>query len=221
MARAARLAAKLAALLLVAFILFEAYALWRADRRTPAVLAAAAEGELELSDLPKRRLDMLVKVEDPGFYRHRGVDFSTPGAGMTSITQSLVKRFYFEKFQPGFAKVEQSLIAWLILDPAMSKPAQLKAYLNFSHFGWRKGRPIVGLAAAARAYYGRDLSQLSDRQFLSLVAMGMAPKDYDPVRRPRANAERVRRIEAMLAGKCAPQGLRDIRYRTCAAGAEP
>lgn len=135
MARAVRLVAKLAGLLLVALILFEGYALWRADRRTPDVLAAAAEGELDLGDLPKRRLDMLVKIEDPGFYSHRGVDFSTPGAGMTSITQSLVKRFYFNDFQPGFAKLEQSLIARFILDPAMSKDAQLKAYLNFSHYG--------------------------------------------------------------------------------------
>lgn len=216
MAKAARLAAMVGAFLLIALILFEAFAVWRADRRTPAVLAAAAQGELELSDLPKRRLDMLIKVEDPGFHQHHGVDFSTPGAGMTSITQSLVKRFYFDDFQPGFAKLEQSLIARFVLDPAMSKPAQLKAYLNHSHYGWRKGRPIVGLAAAARAYYGRELSQLSDRQFLSLVAMGMAPRDYDPIRQPAANAERVRRIEAMLAGQCAPQGLRDVTYKTCA-----
>lgn len=44
----------------------------------------------------------------------------------------------------------------------------------------------------------------------------MAPRDYDPIRRPAANAERVRQIEAMLAGKCAPQGLRDVTYRACA-----
>ena len=215
MATAARLAAKLAGIMLVALILFEGYALWRADRRTPAVLATAADGELDLGDLPKRRLDMLVRIEDPGFYSHRGVDFATPGAGMTSITQSLVKRFYFDDFRPGFAKLEQSLIARFILDPAMDKPAQLKAYINHSHFGWTKGRPVVGLADAARSYYRREPEQLSDRQFLSLVAMLMAPRDYDPIRKPAANAERVRRIEAMLAGKCAPQDLRDVAYRAC------
>lgn len=221
MARAARLAARTAGVLLVALILYEAFALWRAGRRTPAVLAAAATGELQLSDLPKRRLAMLVRIEDPSFYAHRGVDFSTPGAGMTSITQSLVKRFYFDDFQPGFAKLEQSLIARFVLDPAMPKDAQLKAYLNHSHFGWRAGRPVLGLAAAARTYYGREAAQLSDRQYLSLVAMLMAPKQYDPQRQPRANAERVRRIEAMLAGRCEPLGLRDVALRACAAGAAP
>lgn len=216
MPRIARLAGKVAGALLLALVLFETFALWRADRRTPAVLATAAKGELELGDLPKRRLDMLVRIEDPGFYAHRGVDFSTPGAGMTSITQSLVKRFYFKNFQPGFAKLEQSLIARFVLDPAMPKTAQLKAYLNFSHFGWRDGRPIVGLAAAARTYYNREPARLSDRQFLSLIAMLVSPREYDPLRRPEANAERVRRLTAMLANKCAPQGLRDVELRACA-----
>lgn len=201
--------------LFVALAAYELFALHRARQATPEVLAAAAKGELDLEDLSKRRLDMLLKVEDPGFYRHRGVDFSTPGAGMTSITQSLVKRFYFEDFQPGFAKLEQSLIARFVLDPAMSKQAQLEAYLNHSHFGAVNGRRVIGFAAAARSFYGRELGDLTDRQFLSLVAMMMAPKTYDPIRQPRANAERVRRIEAMLAGRCAAHGLRDVALKAC------
>ena len=135
---------------------------------------------------------------------------------MTSITQSLVKRFYFDNFQPGFAKLDQSLIARFVLDPAMPKRAQLEAYLNHSHFGWRNGQPIAGLAAASRTYYRSEPAELDDRQFLSLVAMLRAPRDLDLLRKPAANAERVRRIEAMLAGRCAPQDLGDDGYRACA-----
>ena len=72
-------------------------------------------------------------------------------------------------------------------------------------------RRYVGLAAAART-----LGASCELTFLSLVAMGIAPRDYDPIRRPQANAERVRRIEAMLAGRCAPQGLRDVTLEACA-----
>ena len=203
-------------LLLAALVLYELFAIHRARQATPEVLAAAAEGELKIGDVPKRRLNMLLKVEDPGFYRHRGVDFSTPGAGMTSITQSLVKRFYFDNFEPGFAKLEQSLIARFVLHPAMSKQAQLQAYLNHSHFGAVRGRRVVGFADAARTFYGREFGDLTDRQFLGLVAMMMAPRTYDPLREPQANAERVSRIEAMLAGRCAPQGLRDVALHACA-----
>ena len=215
MRKALRWTAGILAALLFLLVAYEGYALWKAKQRTPQVLAEAAKGELQLADLPPRRIAMLLKVEDPNFYGHKGVDFSTPGAGMTSITQSLVKRFYFDDFQPGFAKLEQSLIARFVLHPAMPKRMQLQAYLNHSHFGWREGRPIIGLAAAARLYYGRDAARLTDREFLSLIAMLMSPRDFDPERRPSANAERVRRIEAMLGGKCAPQGLRDVAYNNC------
>jgi membrane carboxypeptidase/penicillin-binding protein len=207
--------------LLVLFIAYEAFALWRAKQRTPQVLAQASRGELRLSDLPKRRLAMLLKVEDPAFYRHPGVDFSTPGAGMTTITQGLVKRFYFKRFTKGFPKIEQSLIARFVLDPAMSKNRQLQAYLNFAYLGSNDGRPVIGYAAAARAYHGRDFAQLSDREFLSLLAMTIAPNTLDPVRHKAANDERVRRIEALLAGKCKPAGLRDVTYEACAQAAGP
>jgi membrane carboxypeptidase/penicillin-binding protein len=215
MRRALKVAGLALLVLLIGFVAYEVFAVWRAKQRTPAVLAEAAKGELNVADIPPRRIAMLLKVEDPGFYQHHGVDYSTPGASMTSITQSLVKRFYFAHFRKGFPKIEQTLIARFVLDPAMSKDAQLKAYLNFTYFGTQQGRPVIGYADAARTYYDRELSQLSDHEFLSLVAMTMAPNALDPLRHQAANAERVRRIEAMLAGKCQPTGLRDVTYESC------
>ena len=216
MRRLLKLLASAVGVLLVALIAYEAYAVWRAKQRTPAVLTEASKGELKLSDIPQRRVHILLKVEDPAFYSHRGVDFSTLGAGMTTITQSLVKRFYFERFQKGFPKIEQSLIARFVLNPSMPKDMQLQAFLNYSYFGSYRGRPVIGYADAARTYYGRDLAELSDREFLSLVAMGIAPNALDPIRHKQANDERVRRIEAMLAGRCKPAGLRDVTYEACA-----
>ena len=210
-----RLFFNLLGLALGVLLIFEAYAVWRATQRTPAVLVEAAKGELRIADVPKRRIDMLLKVEDPSFYSHHGVDFSTPGASMTTITQGLVKRFYFTHFHKGFPKIEQSLIARFVLDPAMPKNDQLQAYLNFTYFGRSAGHPVIGYANAARAYYGRQFAQLNDREFLSLVAMTIAPSELDPVRHKAANDERVRRIEAMLAGKCRPEGLRDVTYESC------
>jgi len=216
MRRGLRIALLAIAVPLAALTLYEGYALFRAKQRTPAVLAAAAQGELGYGDLSARRREMLLRVEDPGFLQHRGVDFSSRGQGMTTITQSLVKRFYFDDFQPGFAKLEQSLIARFVLDPAMPKEAQLTAFLNHTPFGGVGGRPVKGFADAARTFYGRELAALSDREFLSLIAMLMAPARLDPRRHAAANAERVRRIERLLAGQCAPLGLRDVEYEGCA-----
>ena len=48
---------------------------------------------LQVSDLTPRQLDILLKVEDPNFFNHHGVDFTTPGAGITTITQGLANSF--------------------------------------------------------------------------------------------------------------------------------
>jgi membrane peptidoglycan carboxypeptidase len=204
------------ALLLLGLVAFESFAVVRAKQRTPQVLQEASAGELKLADIPAERRAMLLRIEDPAFYEHHGVDFSTPGAGMTTITQALVKRFYFEHFEKGFPKIEQTLIARFVLDPAMAKDAQLTAYLNHSYFGRADGRTVIGFADAARSYFHKPLAKLSDQQFLALVAMLIGPNELDPIRHSAANAERVRRIEALLAGQCAAVGLRDVTYQACA-----
>jgi membrane peptidoglycan carboxypeptidase len=209
---------RLLALLLVPLLLvslYEAVALVRAARRTPAALASVASRPLKLADLPQRRRAWLLAVEDPGFYRHKGVDFATPGQGMTSLTQSLVKFLYFDHFTPGFAKLEQSLIARFVLDPAVPKDVQLEIFLNQARFGTLGGRPVIGFADAARSYFGRPLAALNDREYLSLVAMLMAPNELDPIAHRAANEARIARILALLRHQCRPRDLRDVRYEDC------
>ena len=173
-------------------IAYESFAVLRARARTAEVLAEVRTREVPLAAIPERRLRMLLAVEDPGFFGHRGIDFATPGQGMTTMTQSLAKFLYFDRFTPGLAKLELMLVARFALDPAASKSEQLEIFLNHARFGSREGRRINGFAAAARAWYGRDLAALTDREYLSLVAMLIAPKTLDPIRNREANAERVR-----------------------------
>lgn len=201
--------------LLAGLAAYETIAVARAHARTPGVLASAATREIPLASIPPQRIAILLRVEDPGFYTHHGVDFSTPGQGQTTITQALVKRFYFDRFQPGFAKIEQSLIARFVLDPAMSKHDQLEAYVNYAYFGQQGGRPVIGFADAARRYYGRPFAALNEQQYVSLIAMLMSPRTLDPIRHAKENAERVRRIDALIAGRCRPQGLNDVAYEAC------
>jgi membrane carboxypeptidase/penicillin-binding protein PbpC len=86
--------------------------------------------ELRASQLTPRQLDILLKVEDPDFFRHGGIDLVTPGAGLTTITQSLVKIHYFNDFKPGLRKLRQSLIAYFVLDPLVSKDDLLTWFIN-------------------------------------------------------------------------------------------
>jgi membrane peptidoglycan carboxypeptidase len=192
--------------------------------RTPGIVreAEASIAEpLDPSDLPPGRIENLLAVEDPGFRSHHGIDLSTPGAGWTTITQGLAKDLYFETFRPGpVAKLEQSLAA-AVLDARTSKDRQLRLFLGRVYLGEAPTGPVNGFAPAARVWIGKDVRELDRREFLSLVAMVIGPNEYGVADHPERNAERVTRIERLLAGECRPDGWRDVNYAACASGRDP
>ena len=163
---------------------------------------------LKLGDLTKRQLDILLAVEDPAFSQHNGMDLSTPGAGLTTITQSLVKILYFKKFQPGLAKIRQTLIAIFALDPLVSKKEQLTLYINLVGLG----QGARGFAAAAQKYFSKPFKALNEDEYISLVAMIVAPRTFNLKRHPERNAERVARIKKLISGRYQPKGLYDLYY---------
>jgi hypothetical protein len=78
------------------------------------------------------------------------------------------------------------------------------------------GEPIRGLWPASEAHFGADPGQVDDREFLSLLAVMIAPNDLqlaDPG--PRLE-ERIGRIERLLSGDCAPSGQDDVWFEGCA-----
>ena len=200
-------------------IAYEGVAVLRARSRTAEILQTVAAREIALADVPERRIRMLLAVEDPGFFRYRGIDFTTPGQGMTTMTQSLAKFLYFDHFSPGFAKLELMLVSRFALEPAATKREQIELFLNHASFGRHDGRRVRGFPDAARTFYGRELPPLSDREYLSLVAMLVAPNRLNPLRNAEANAQRTARIVALLGGRCRPDGLRDVYYEGCAGAA--
>ena len=211
---------RVGAVLLLVLLVYAIYLAGRVavERRTvsakvDAIIAAADPADVTLS--PSRTAQLL-RVEDPTFLTNHGVDFSSPGAGMTTLSQSLGKRIFFEHFKPGLAKGELIALTRFALYPKVDKARTLKAFLATAYFGRQNGRAVVGIGPAARAYFGRPLAALSDRQFLLLIAMGPAPTTLDPERHAMANAERVARIEQLLANKCRPTGLRDVMLEGCA-----
>jgi len=202
--------------LLLLIVAYEALAVVRAQARTANVLERAwSEAGPPLSrELQVSWIEALLRVEDPSFRTHRGVDFDTPGQGMTTITQALVKRLYFDNFAPGFAKIEQSLIARFVLNSAITKDEQLDLFLSLAYFGNENGEPVIGFRDAAMTYYGRALGELDRRQFLTLVAMLPAPNNLKPG--TPENTERLGRIERMLNDECAPANWRDVWLEACA-----
>ena len=167
---------------------------------------------LSLDTIPGEWIEILLKIEDPNFYSHDGIDVSTPGAGLTTITQGLTKFMYFEKFRPGFAKLEQSLIAKFVVDKHFSKEEQLEVLFNHAYLGHFQGQKIIGFSNASRTYFGKSFSELTKNEYISLVAMLIGPNGVHVIKKPEENRLRVHRIEQVLAGKYKPKSVTDIQY---------
>jgi membrane carboxypeptidase/penicillin-binding protein len=186
----------------ILIVLWSTFIVLDARRRTPQVLAALETSRpmtLTLASLPAGYLDLLLTIQDPKFYRHHGVDLLPRPGRLTTVTQALVKYLYFEPYERGVVnKLRQTLIAVFALDPLTTKERQLTLFINTAHLGGVNGWPVRGFDQAAQMYFGRGLAELSENEFLGLVAMLDAPTTYSLAAHPDANAERVTQLRASL-----------------------
>ncbi len=164
--------------------------------------------KMTANDLSPSQRAVLLKIEDPDFYGHRGVDFHTPGAGWTTITQGLAKGFYFEKFQSGPMKIKQTLCARFALDPLVDKETQLTLFINLMYFG----NGVYGLTDAAAYYFHKPVAELTEDEYIALIGCLISPNRLNVKSHPRENAQRVQRIKKVLSGVYTPKGLFDITY---------
>ncbi len=179
--------------------------------RTPEIVNNyITQGILEynFSELPDEYQNILIQVQDPGFYNHKGVDLVTPGAGLTTITQSLAKSFYFKEFKQGWRKVPQTIYARYALHPNVEKEMQLDLFVNIIGFG----NGTRGILSASQFYYNKLPQELSEDEFISLIASLNNPQFLNPKDFPDANKERVSRIKKYLKGEYVPKSVFDIEY---------
>ena len=167
-----------------------------------------------LNTIPVEWIRILLAVEDPSFRSHAGVDLRTPGQGWTTLTQGLVKRKVGGPLRGPWGKLRQSLYA-LALDRHLGKNYQIALFLRSAFFGSRDGEDLVGFEAAAESIYGRALSEISRDQFVELVAMLVGPNSYNPWDRSNELAERVARIELLVAGVSEPDSWTDVYLEGC------
>lgn len=197
------------AVLTLGLVAYEGYRVFDASRTLDARMAPLIASTPGLS---ARQLNAIVQVQDPTFRTHAGIEWPSP-LTTTTITQSLVKKIFFEDFRPGFQKLEQTLVAALVVDPRVSKDQQLRAFTQTAYFGHRHGRSITGFDDAARMWFGSSPSELTDEQFLTLLAMLPSPNTLTPG--SEQSAKRVERIRRLLSGQCVHTRIADIQLNQC------
>jgi monofunctional glycosyltransferase len=208
-------------------------AAWAYSVTPEVVMQASSPRLLDLHSLPKPTVDILLRVEDPSFREHRGVDPFARGQGFATLTSSLVKRVYlngvdlsglgggvqrmyrFADRVAGPVDFAPDVMA-LVVDRRLGKTRQLELFLQHVYMGSQGKRQVYGFPDAARAYFHKEPRQLSHHEIVTLIAMMVAPNQFHPVRHPGALADRVSRIERLLRGSCQPRGVRDIYYPDCA-----
>jgi penicillin-binding protein 1B len=180
----------------------------------PEILTSAADrpGEdyrpVRLADVPLTLINAVLAAEDHRFFEHGGLDVhgllraawanlraGRVAQGGSTITQQLVKNRLLGSRRTYWRKLRE---AWLaaVIEWRYGKPQILEAYLNEMYLGQRGPLAIRGVGAAARAYFGKELHQLTLGEAALLAGMIRAPNSYSPV----LNAERARqRRDVVLA----------------------
>jgi membrane carboxypeptidase/penicillin-binding protein len=203
---------------------------------TPTVIALASkQPATDLRSLPDSTVQILLRVEDPGFRKHKGVDPFTPGQGMATITSSLARSLYLHRYDlGGVGGVGQAVFRTvdkyaapvdlapeamaLVVNRKVSKDKQLRLFVQNVYMGTQNGRPVYGIGDAARVYFGKRTRDLTRRYVIALVGMMVDPDELHPLNHPDALAERIARIDRLLHRQCKPRGAFDVYYADCAPG---
>lgn len=171
-----------------------------------------------LSDIPVHLQRAVVAIEDERFYKHVGVDprgvaramlanLQARGVaqGGSTITQQLAKNMFLSADRTMVRKGQEALIAG-VLEARYSKDRILEAYLNEIYLGQRGGFAILGVAEAARAWFGKGVGALTLSESALLAGAIHAPNRLAPWKHPEAAKERRDRVLAkMRALQAAPE----------------
>ncbi|HEX7820781.1 MAG TPA: transglycosylase domain-containing protein [Sphingobium sp.] len=185
--------------------------------------------QLQFSDFPPQLIAAYLSAEDKTFFQHHGVDF--PGfagavfdyvtkigsgrraRGGSTITQQVAKNLLIGDAYSPTRKVKEMILAWRMED-ALTKQQILELYLNEIFLG----RNAYGVQAAARAYFDRDVEDLTLPQMAYLAILPKGPANYRP--ESASGMERALERRNWALGEMEKNGYITVAQRS-AAQAEP
>ncbi|MFZ5748932.1 MAG: penicillin-binding protein 1A [Pseudomonadota bacterium] len=154
--------------------------------------------QLSFAEYPPLLVKAYMAAEDRTFFEHHGLDFpglvraaaqglltgSTP-RGTSTITQQVAKNLVVGNEASYMRKLKEAILAWRIED-TLTKQQIMELYLNSIELGRNAG----GVEAAAHAYFGKELNQLTLPQMAYLAILPKGPANYDPERHEKRALER-------------------------------
>lgn len=180
-----------------------------ADGQLMGEYGAERRQYLPLTQIPKRMQDALLAIEDTHFYEHSGVYMpgiaravlanltASRSQGASTITQQLARDLYLTKKKLYSRKFVEILLAWKI-ESQLSKEKILEVYMNQIYLGQR----AYGFEAAANAYFGKPLRELSIAESAMLAGLPQNPAYANPI----SNFPRAKRRQNLVLERMADVG---------------
>lgn len=160
------------------------------------------ENYTKLSELPQIYINAVISVEDHRFYEHNGIDVIAIGRaiindikamsfveGGSTITQQIAKNEYFTQEKKITRKVAEVFVAFE-LEKQYTKNEILELYINTIYFG----NGYYNIKDAAKGYFGKSITDLSDSECIMLAGIPNAPSVYAPTQNPELTKQRQKQV---------------------------
>ena len=165
----------------------------------------------EYDELPEFYVNAVIAAEDQRFWKHSGIDIfaicravlhdikvMSPEQGGSTITQQLAKNEFFTQEKKLERKFAEVFMAFRI-EKAFSKEEIFALYANSIYFG----SGYYGIDSAAKGYFGKEISELSDYECAMLAGLPNAPSAYSPDTSPELARERTAAVlNKMVKADC-------------------
>ncbi|HUG45599.1 MAG TPA: PBP1A family penicillin-binding protein [Sphingomicrobium sp.] len=149
---------------------------------------------LAYDEYPPLVVEAFLSAEDKTFFKHGGIDYpglvgavgdftlkTVTGGGRarggSTITQQVAKSLLQDSSYNVGRKIREAILAFR-LESTLSKEQILELYLNQIFLG----RNAYGVQAASRAYFDKDVDDLTLPEAAYLAVLPKAPSNYDPLR---------------------------------------
>jgi penicillin-binding protein 1A len=189
-----------------------------ADHVLLTELFAEKRDPVSIKQIPESLISALLATEDRRFYQHSGVDIKgllraivknlikgRYAEGASTLTQQLAKTLFLTPRKTITRKVKEAILA-LQLERRYTKDEILELYLNQIYLG----SGAYGVEAAARTYFGIDVSRLSLSQCALIAGLPKAPSRYSPLVDPDLA---LKRRNVVLNQMRAIQSINEAAYR--------
>jgi penicillin-binding protein 1B len=157
---------------------------------------------VKYNDIPPLMVQAVLAIEDRRFFEHSGVNFlrmaeaawidvarGRHDQGGSTLTMQLSRGFFLTPEKTIRRKLTEMLIAEE-LEQKFSKQQIFEFYANWVDLGQRGSFAISGFAEASRAYFNKDLKDITLPEAALLAGLIQRPSYLSPYRHPERALER-------------------------------